>query len=437
MREPAAVLTIDQRARSVHLVTLASPPLPRAASSAGVGSAVLLAAAPASPSAASERFRCDSLTAEGHKATDFLNGLPGAAARTSEPAGRAQQTGEVPGGIQLVALPITAPVRGGPAQQQHIAQADTDQDPDHFRTSPRQGTAPTGVSACQHECSSCTTSRRRTFLRLQPQPHDSMTTFTVTRLRLPNTTVTCGNTPHRRIRPGFAPEASGKGPEGVGRCACQKTHPSWWGIDPVPERGCSTWTDFPRSQADAVPACDFFEAVALSGARLYVFAVIGHAGRRIRVLGATAHPTASWVAQAAGNLVTVLKDAGCRARFMIRDRVGKYPALFGPVLEDAGIEVVLSGIRMPRMNPLMGTPGADLPTRTAGRHPGLEPAPPAPRPERVRTARQLPPAPPRHRRRRPLHVLPPPITDSEQLTHLDIRRRDHLGGTLHEYQHAA
>jgi hypothetical protein len=65
------------------------------------------------------------------------------------------------------------------------------------------------------------------------------------------------------------------------------------GIDPVPERGSSTWTDFLRSQADALPACDFFEALTLSGARLYVFAVIGHAGRRIRVLGATAHPTAS------------------------------------------------------------------------------------------------------------------------------------------------
>lgn len=38
---------------------------------------------------------------------------------------------------------------------------------------------------------------------------------------------------------------------------------------------------------------------------------------------------------------------------------------------------------------------------------------------------------------RPLHALPPPITDSEQLTHLDIRRRDRLGGTLHEYRHAA
>lgn len=98
-------------------MTLAAPPLRRAASSPGVGAAVLLAAARASASAASERFRCDSVTAEGHKATDCLNGLPGAAARTSELGGRARQTGEVPGGIQFVVLPITALVREGPAQQ--------------------------------------------------------------------------------------------------------------------------------------------------------------------------------------------------------------------------------------------------------------------------------------------------------------------------------
>jgi len=65
------------------------------------------------------------------------------------------------------------------------------------------------------------------------------------------------------------------------------------GIEPSPERASSTWADFLRSQADALLACDFFETVTLSGARLYVFAVIEHANRRIRILGATPHPTGS------------------------------------------------------------------------------------------------------------------------------------------------
>ncbi|GAA2271092.1 hypothetical protein GCM10010430_66200 [Kitasatospora cystarginea] len=41
------------------------------------------------------------------------------------------------------------------------------------------------------------------------------------------------------------------------------------------------------SQADALLACDFFETVTLSGARLHVLAVIEHTSRRIRILGAT------------------------------------------------------------------------------------------------------------------------------------------------------
>ena len=85
------------------------------------------------------------------------------------------------------------------------------------------------------------------------------------------------------------------------------------GIDPAPERAASTWADFLRSQAGALLACDFLETATLTGTRMYVLAVIEHASRRIRVLGATAHPTAGWVTQAAKNLVMDLEDTGCRA----------------------------------------------------------------------------------------------------------------------------
>ncbi|MFJ9448277.1 integrase core domain-containing protein [Kitasatospora sp. NPDC101235] len=209
------------------------------------------------------------------------------------------------------------------------------------------------------------------------------------------------------------------------------------GIPPSPERASTTWADFLRSQADALLACDFFETVTLSGARLYVFAVIEHASRRIRVLGVTAHPTAAWVAQAARNLVMDLEDAGCQARFLIRDRDGKFPQLFDEVLKDEGIEVVLSGVRMPRMNSIMErwvqTCRRELLDRTLiwdQRH-------------LLHALCEFETFYNEHRphqgiaNARPLHPLPQPITDPGQIARLDIRRRDRLGGLLHEYQHAA
>jgi hypothetical protein len=36
-----------------------------------------------------------------------------------------------------------------------------------------------------------------------------------------------------------------------------------------------------------------------------------------------------------------------------------------------------------------------------------------------------------------LRPLPQPITAPQRLDHLDMRRRDQLGGILHEYRHAA
>lgn len=69
--------------------------------------------------------------------------------------------------------------------------------------------------------------------------------------------------------------------------------------------------------------------------------------------GPTAHPTASWVTQAAKGLIMDLEDTACRARFMIRDRDGRFPALFDAVLADAGIDIVLSGVQIPRMNSIM------------------------------------------------------------------------------------
>jgi putative transposase len=48
-----------------------------------------------------------------------------------------------------------------------------------------------------------------------------------------------------------------------------------------------------------------------------------------------------------------LNHAGAKAKYLIRDRDAEFPALFDQILADAGIQTVLSGIRVPRMNSIM------------------------------------------------------------------------------------
>jgi putative transposase len=92
------------------------------------------------------------------------------------------------------------------------------------------------------------------------------------------------------------------------------------GIDPASRRSAPTWSQFLRSQAEAILACDFFTADLLDGTQAHVLAVIEHATRRIRILGVTLHPTGEWTAQQARNLIMDLGEQAHRVRFMIRDR---------------------------------------------------------------------------------------------------------------------
>ncbi len=208
------------------------------------------------------------------------------------------------------------------------------------------------------------------------------------------------------------------------------------GIDPAPERNSTTWATFLRSQAHALLAADFFETATLTGTRMYVLAVIDHATRRVRILGATAHPTEAWVTQTARNLAMDLQDADCQARFLIRDRDGKYSALFDAILADTAIDVVLSGVRMPRMNSMIErwiqTCRHELLDRTLIRN----------QTHLLRALRAYEQHYNEHRphrgiaNARPLHPLPEPDLPTTT-TDLAIRRRDRLGGIIHEYQHAA
>jgi len=206
------------------------------------------------------------------------------------------------------------------------------------------------------------------------------------------------------------------------------------GIDPAPDRTSTTWTDFLRCQAQALLASDFFEVPTVSGTHLYVLAVIEHTSRRIRVLGATAHPTAAWVTQAAKNLVMDLDDAGSSVRFLIRDRDGKFPALFDTILADAGIQIVLSGVRIPRMNSIMER------WIKSCRHELLDRTLIWNQEHLLHALREYEQFYNSHRPHQGIanaRPLPPPITDQAKISDLDIRQRQRLGGILNEYHHAA
>jgi putative transposase len=209
------------------------------------------------------------------------------------------------------------------------------------------------------------------------------------------------------------------------------------GIEPTPEHDHQTWAAFLRSQAHAIIATDFFEIRTLTGARLYVFAVIEHATRRVRVLGATTHPTAAWTTQLARNLVMDLQDAGATVKYLVRDHDSRYTAAFDAVFHNEGIAIVKTGIRVPRMNAIMErwvrSCRAELLDRTlivnqAHLLHALREH------ETFYNQHRLPRA---LRAAAPLRPLPQPITEPDRLDHLDIRRRDRLGGILHEYRHAA
>jgi transposase InsO family protein len=210
------------------------------------------------------------------------------------------------------------------------------------------------------------------------------------------------------------------------------------GVDPAASRTTVTWAEFLRSQAEAVLAMDFIETVTLTGARQYILAVVHHAGRRVRVLGTTAHPTHAWVTQAVRNLLMDLEDAGslARVRFLIRDRDGKYPVLIDEILGGAGVVTILTGVRVPRMNSIMERWVKTLRAELLDRMLIWNEA------HLRRALREYERHYNQHRTHRslaaaaPLRAPPQPL-EPDRIERLAIRRRDRLGGVLHEYRHAA
>jgi transposase InsO family protein len=193
------------------------------------------------------------------------------------------------------------------------------------------------------------------------------------------------------------------------------------GLDPAPRRAGSTWSQFLRSQAEAILATDFFTVDLLDGTAAYVLAVIEHASRRIRILGVTPHPAGAWVTQQARN-------------FLIRDRDTKFTAAYDEVFHAAQIRILKSPVQALQANAIMerwiGGCRRELLNRILiwdQRH-------------LLRVLREYETHHHEHRPHRSLGQASPlkPLPDAfADLDAFRARRRDLIGGVIHEYAQAA
>jgi transposase len=205
------------------------------------------------------------------------------------------------------------------------------------------------------------------------------------------------------------------------------------GIDPSPRRAGPTWPQFLRAQARAILACDLFHLDTITLHRLYAFFVIEHATRRVHILGVTAHPTGAWLTQQARNLCMDLDDTAQRFRFLIRDRDAKFTAAFDAVFTAIDVRIIKTPVRAPRANAIAERFVCSIRRELLDRILIINQRHAATVLDEYQHHYNS------HRPHRtlgqaaPLRPLPQPTT-SETNT---VRRRDRLGGLLHEYQQVA
>jgi hypothetical protein len=205
------------------------------------------------------------------------------------------------------------------------------------------------------------------------------------------------------------------------------------GLDPAPRRAAASWKQFLSAQAKTIAAVDFFHVDTVFLRRLYVLVVIEHHTRRVHLAGVTAHPTAAWTVQQARNTLMDFAERTGGLTFLIRDRDAKYTAAFDAVFTAAGMRITKTPVQAPRANAIcerwIATARRECTDRIliAGRghlHHVLS--------EYVDHYNT-------HRPHRTLSQRPPDakIPAAPADDNFRVRRRDRLGGLIHEYSQVA
>lgn len=108
-----------------------------------------------------------------------------------------------------------------------------------------------------------------------------------------------------------------------------------------------TWRIFLRSHADQIWACDFFTVHTIFFKPLHVFFFIGHDRRKIVHVGVTSAPSSEWTAR---QYMNAILRADKIPRFLLRDRDGRYGAVFKARSEHCGTRNLIAPRRAPKFN---------------------------------------------------------------------------------------
>jgi putative transposase len=122
------------------------------------------------------------------------------------------------------------------------------------------------------------------------------------------------------------------------------------GLGPAPRRTGPGWTQFLRAQVEGIAACDFFTVETIRLKTLYVLFFIHLSSRRVVLAGVTANPDSAWVTQQARNVVMDLDDQDLAVRILLRDHDAKFSRGFDEVFGSAGGQVLRTPIRAPKAN---------------------------------------------------------------------------------------